>query len=72
MVCVNRLEKLKYAIRKKGGGGVLYLTSLSVCFYSNFLWLMYVLFLFHALVIPEKLVELIRRDYKSAALCPFP
>ena len=21
MVCVNRLEKLKYAIRKKGGGG---------------------------------------------------
>ena len=28
---------------------------------------MYVLFLFHALVIPEKLVELIRRDYKSAA-----
>ena len=33
---------------------------------------MYVLFLFHALVIPEKLVELIRRDYKSAALCPFP
>ena len=68
MVCVNRLEKLKYAIRKKGGGGgVLYLSSLSVGFYSNFLWLMYVLFLFHALVIPEKLVELIRRDYKSAA-----
>ena len=33
---------------------------------------MYVLFLFHALVIPEKLVELIRRDYKRAALCPFP
>ena len=55
-----------------GGGGVLYLSSLSVGFYSNFLWLMYVLFLFHALVIPEKLVELIRRDYKSAALCPFP
>ena len=51
---------------------VLYLSSLSVGFYSNFLWLMYVLFLFHALVIPEKLVELIRRDYKSAALCPFP
>ena len=69
MVSVNRLEKLKYAIRKKGGGGggVLYLSSLSVGFYSNFLWLMYVLFLFHALVIPEKLVELIRRDYKSAA-----
>ena len=73
MVCVNRLEKLKNAIRKKGGGGgVLYLSSLSVGFYSNFLWLMYDLFLFHALVIPEKLVEVIRRDYKSAALCPFP
>ena len=72
MVCVNRLEKLKYAIRENGGGGLLYLSSLSVGFYSNFLWLMYVLFLFHALVIPEKLVELIRRDYKSAALCPFP
>ena len=66
MVCVNRLEKLKYAIRKKGDGA-LYLSSLSVGFYSNFLWLMYVLFLFHALVIPEKLVELIRRDYKSVA-----
>ena len=50
-----------------GGGGALYLSSLSVGFYSNFLWLMYVLFLFHALVIPEKLVELIRRDYKSVA-----
>ena len=49
------------------GGGALYLSSLSVGFYSNFLWLMYVLFLFHALVIPEKLVELIRRDYKSVA-----
>ena len=74
MVCVNRLEKLKNAIRKKGGwgGGVLYLPSLSVGFYSIFLWLMYDLFLFHALVIPEKLVEVIRRDYKSAALCPFP
>ena len=27
MVCVNRLEKLKYAIRKKGGGGGGYFTS---------------------------------------------
>jgi len=72
MVCVNRLEKLKNAIGKEVGCGVLYLSSLSVGFYSNFLWLMYVLFLFHTLVIPEKLVELIRRDYKSAALCPFP
>ena len=74
MVCDNRLEKLKYAIRENGGGGggYFYLSSLSVGFYSNFLWLMDVLFLFHALVIPEKLVELIRRDYKSAALCPFP
>ena len=64
MVCVNRLEMLKYAIRENGGGGGGTL--------PHFLWLMYVLFLLHALVIPEKLVELIRRDQKSAALCPFP
>ena len=37
MVCVNRLEMLKYAIRENGGGGgLLYLSSLSVGFYSNF------------------------------------
>ena len=29
-------------------------------------------FYFPSLVIPEKLVELIRRDYKGAVLCPFP
>ena len=29
-------------------------------------------FYFPLLVIPEKLVELIRRDYKGAVLCPFP
>ena len=29
-------------------------------------------FYFLSLVIPEKLVELIRRDYKGAVLCPFP
>ena len=30
------------------------------------------MFLFYSLVIPAKLVELIRRDYKGAVLCPFP
>ena len=29
-------------------------------------------FYFPSLVLPEKLVELIRRDYKGAVLCPFP
>ena len=38
MVCVNWLEKLIKAIRTRvgGGGGVVYLTSLFVGFFSNF------------------------------------